>query len=491
MNSTLKRPTWTLGDEIHPATFPASTLDPHACFRSALDTPRGAYRMNDVTTVMKAALGFAAETMRDAIAEIAFMARDAGPDTAIKGSSGWQGSWLPGPDASRIDMMMVHPDKCGAWHLSVAFKPVMTEAAAAREIELDALIEAEMEATGASRMDRMMAKMFPKGDGSANVQAMKRLNDDPASYRKAERGDALESLSGTALDLGAKGWNGVGPGGKPFGVEDFTQAKSFLPIKTYPKTWWSGMALNVRPVSSYQRHEGMLQSGGCESTASPEIPMEILSDLIRSNDLDGLVFARSDEASKKSWICFGGLSSAIMEEAAHAAVAAAGGFFDESVSSHIRDFSAGIAASDVSWQIEEWFEVVPRMIEKGMGDAKSPFDCNDGRDRAHALREDGVRSLQTTTQNGTYRIDMHEGEDGAFVAAEAFRMQGSERKVIGRFVMKEGKLVHDYGAAEDREAIPYTIRNVRDMNGLIGSLSSVACVFNDEHPKVDEDSPNP
>ena len=83
MIAVLKRPTWYVGGEIHPAPFHASLLEFAACFRAALDISSGAYRMNDVTTVINAALCFAAETMRDALAELAFLARDAGPDRLL------------------------------------------------------------------------------------------------------------------------------------------------------------------------------------------------------------------------------------------------------------------------------------------------------------------------------------------------------------------------------------------------------------------------
>jgi hypothetical protein len=36
--------------------------------------------------------------------------------------------------------------------------------------------------------------------------------------------------------------------------------------------------------------------------------------------------------------------------------------------------------------------------------------------------------------------------------------------------------------------IPYHIRNIRDMNGIMNSLASVACVWRDERP---ESSPSP
>ena len=249
------RPTWKLGDETHPATYPAVDLDPDQALQAALEATVGYDRYNDVSLVLGAAIDHAAECMKDAISEIAFRARDLGPDTPQVSESGWRAFWEPGPSGTNIDLMLVHETEPGAWHLSVRFNPVMTEAAEAREAEIEARI-AEANA-GVSPRDLFMARLFPRKDDPLMAE-LKRLEDDPASYRPAARGDRVSVVYGTALDLGAKGWRGTGPGGKPAHVEEFAHARHFLPLKAYQDTWWNGIQLTLRPNPSYQRHEGML-----------------------------------------------------------------------------------------------------------------------------------------------------------------------------------------------------------------------------------------
>jgi hypothetical protein len=87
-----------------------------------------------------------------------------------------------------------------------------------------------------------------------------------------------------------------------------------------------------------------------------------------------------------------------------------------------------------------------------------------------------------------------EAEAGVVAPVLAVREAGRRDHVAGRFFVTEDGpedgLRPDLGG-EKRPEIERSIRNVRDMNGLIGSLASVACVFDEEHPEGDEDGPNP
>lgn len=399
------RPTWELSDKTYPATFPADQLDPDETLQSALDVRASYDRYNDVTTVLGAAIDHAAECMKDAIAEIAFRARDLGPDTPQVSDSGWRAFWEPGPSASNIDLMLVHETEPGAWHVSVRFTPVLTEGAAAREAEIEArFAEAN---TGVSPRDLLMARLFPKKEDPVLAE-LKRLEEDPASYRPAARGDRVSVVYGTALDLGPSGWRGIGPGGKPAHVEEFAHARHFLPLKTYQDTWWNGIQLTMKPVPAYQRHEGMLTHNSDRGGACPEPPIRILSDLVRSAGLAPLVEERAAEVGRLPWISYGAEHRVPLEEAGHAMVHAAGGMFDETVGRRLSAFWAGIAAQDVESHLEEWFTLAPAMAAAGYGTGDEAFSCNDGRDIAQAVVNGPVRSLKTETQNGTYRVDMTE-----------------------------------------------------------------------------------
>ncbi len=483
------RPTWELSDKTYPATYPADQLDPDEALQAALDATVGYDRYNDVSLVLGTAIDHAGECMKDAISEIAFRARDLGPDTPQVSQSGWRAFWEPGPSGANIDLMLVHETEPGAWHVSVRFTPVMTEAAAAREAEIEARISAAQ--TGLSRGDMMMARLFPKKDDPL-MGELKLLEDDPASYRPAARGDRLSVVYGTALDLGAKGWRGTGPGGKPAHVEEFAHARHFLPLKAYQDVWWNGIQLTLRPVPSYQRHEGMLTHSTGRSGACPEIPLLILSDLIRSSDLAPLVAKRAAEVGSLPWISYGEEKRVPVEEAGHAMVHAAGGMFDETVARRITAFWAGIAAQDVERHLGDWFALAPQLASAGHGTGDGAFSCNDGRDLARAAVTGPLRVLRTETQNGTYRVDMTEAEDGGVARVLAVRESGGRDHAIGRFVMTGDGLRPDFGP-ENGPEIAHHIRNVRDLNGAIGSLASVACVFEEEQKqnRAGSDGPEP
>jgi len=483
-----KRPTWTLSDKTLPATYPAADLDPDAALQAALDADISYDRYNDVTTVLGAAIDHAAECMRDALAELAFRARDLGPETAQRSGTGWSAFWEPGPSGANIDLMLVHAIEPGAWHISVRFAPVMTEEAAAKEVEIEARISAAN--TGLSPRDLMMARLFPKGDDPL-MGELKRLEDDPSSYRPALRGDRISVIYGTALDLGSKGWRGVGPGGKPARVEEFAHARHFLPVKAYAENWWNGIALSMRPVPSYQRHEGMLTHGSDRSGACPQIPLRILSDLIRSTGLTDLVTPRALEVGALPWISFGDERHVHLEDAGHAMVHASDGMWDQTVDDRLTAFWAGIAARDVERHLDDWFTLAPGLAAAGYSGGERDFSCNDGRDIARGAVNDGVRSLRTETQNGIYRVDMTEDGDGGVAHVLAVRESGGKDLPVGRFVMTADGLRPDFGP-ENGPAIEHHIRTVRDLNGAIGSLASVACVFADEvRCPSEQDGPEP
>ena len=102
-----------------------------------------------------------------------------------------------------------------------------------------------------------------------------------------------------------------------------------------------------------------------------------------------------------------------------------------------------------------------------------------------------VRSLRTGTQNGIYRVDMTEDGDGGVAHVLAMRESGGKDLPVGRFVMTADGLRPDFGP-ENGSEIPHRIRTVRDLNGLIGSLASVACVFEDEVLRpTEQDGPEP
>lgn len=188
----------------------------------------------------------------------------------------------------------------------------------------------------------------------------------------------------------------------------------------------------------------------------------------------------------------GGERHALLEEAGHAIVHAAGGLFDPSVERRIAAFWAGIAAQDVERHLADWFALAPELAAAGHGAGEEAFSCNDGRDLARAELNGPVRSLRTETQNGTYRVDMTEDGEGGVARVLAVREVGGRDLPIGRFLMTDEGLRPDFGPGNGPE-IAYQIRIVRDLNGAIGSLASVACVFEEEQKRnrAGSDDPEP
>lgn len=485
MHSLPPRPTWTLDDKELPAAYPARLLDPDEAIERALAGRKSYTRQDDVSLLQHAALTYAGECMADALAELAFRAQEVGPDAPLEGSSGWVAVSMPARSKSSLEMMLVHPVEPGGWHVEMRFRPQMTPEAKERSAE----IEKSMRDAGVSPIDIILASVTGKDiPFSAN---MKSLEADPASWIPAGRGAKLTHVMGTAIDLGAKGWNGIGPGGKPRGLEEF-ETRASLEKRGPDQVWWSGLHLKLQPVPSHQIRDGLLTPNNDRGGACPHLPAVILSDLIRTQGLADLVTARAQRVGSMPWICFGSGDAVHLAEAGHAIVHAAGGFFDKTVEARIRDFSAAIAAKDVELHLEEWTSLATSMISRNRKSENTAFYCNDLRDIAHAKSEGGTLSLFNRTQHGHFRLDLISDEAGNLQGVQAFRCTGARDHAVGRFRMEGGALVADYGP-ENGSEIAYEIRNIRDMNGIINSLSSVACCWEEEMKlkQDEEDGPSP
>lgn len=204
------RPTWTLGEETLPASYSALSLDPDAAFAAALARDGGYGRMDDVSDVLKAALCYSAESMRGGFASLAFNSQS----RSIKSPSGWMALHGSGPSKSSIDIVLVHPEQPGAWHVSFHFDEVMIPEAAERDKALSREIREAKLAAGATPKEAMLAEILgslrgAKGERTPLEKELDTLRQDPANYRSAAPGDVLARIDATALILGADGWRGV------------------------------------------------------------------------------------------------------------------------------------------------------------------------------------------------------------------------------------------------------------------------------------------
>lgn len=457
----------------------AHTLTPAAAFAKALDHEVYYDRGEDVSKVMEAALSYATETMSEAIGTLAFMARE----MAVVSASGHRIQAVPGPSAQAIDLLLTQDGQPGGRLITVHYDPVLHEEGKAAVAAIKAEMEAEMDALGVTGHARIFAEM---GIGKQTLATAQKLKDYKASgtgYRPAEPGDPVRVIRSTSLDMGT---GRVVPA--VFGVpreieaEDAVPVAKALPVKAHPEGWWPGIDFEVR-LAHRAHDDGALMPRPRRTGAGFAGTFAALSEIIRDAGLGDLVAAREAVISHTPWNTSGVGYFQDLEEAGYAAVHASGGFFDAAAGDHIRNFSNDIAARDVAKNIDEWVRTARGLAEKGFCSPDTTFDCNDGRDVAFAeVLTRGV-AFYTRTQHGSYALNVEFRADDDVHTVRATRLGSRD---VGRFVMTPDGLRADYGPTPEADAIPYTIRNVRDMNGIIASLSSVSCVFADTYPEADD-----
>lgn len=459
----------------------AHTLTPAPAFAKALDHEVYYDRGNDVSKVMEAALSYATETMSEAIGTLAFLAKE----MPVVSAAGHRIQAVPGPSAQAIDLLLTQDGQPGGRLVTVHYAPVLHDKGKAAVAAIKAEMEAEMDALGVTGHARIFAEMGIGKQTLQTAQKLKAYKASGAGYRPAEPGDPVKVIRSTALDMGT---GRLVPG--VFGVpreieaEDTLAVAKALPVKAHPDGWWPGIDFEVRPALRAHDDGALMPASRRTGPGFPET-FAALSEIIRDSGLAHLVSEKDAVISHTPWHTTGVGYFQDLEEAGYAAVHASGGFFDAAAGAHIRQFSADISAQDVAKNIDEWVRTARGLADRGFGSGSATFDCNDMRDMAFAeVTADGV-AFHTRTQHGEYRVDVALGPDDGVLAVRACRCGGQDRDV-GRFVMTAAGLRADYGATPEAEAIAYTIRNVRDMNGIIASLSSVACVFCDTYPEADD-----
>ena len=463
------RPTWTLDGKGIPCTYPAALLDPDVAIGSALDLAAGFDRLDEVTGLKSAAISHATECMSDALAEIALRAQGAIPGGLSETPDGWRVGSAAENGPSSIGLMLVHAEGRGAWHIRVAFVPEMTPEAKAIKAE----VEARMVAAGVTPVDLVLAEVA--GKKVPHHDELRAIMAEPSSWTRPSRGARFQGLIATAINLGPQG-------GRPEGVEEVISLTDFTKLVPGAK-WWPGQHLEAGPARRYPGQSETLTPNVSSIGACPHLPMMILSDLIRANGLMPLVAPRAEIAGSRPWIQYGNERDVPVRDAGHAIIHASGGLYDASVQDRVARFSAGIAAHDVGRHLEDWTRTAIEMISEGVTSAERSFDCNDMRDICHAGREGSRLWLRLETQHGSFRLDMMLAKGGAVAEVLASRIRGGRDIPVGRFRMTGRGLCAEYGTD-----IPYDIRSIRDMNGIIGSLASVACVWQDERPG---NSPSP
>lgn len=450
-----------------PTTALAHTLTPEAAFAKALDNDSGYERAEDVTVVMMAALSYAKETMSGAIGELAFRARGG----EVVSASGHRLRALPGPSPRAVDLLLTQDGRPGGRLITVHYAPVAHAEGAAALAALHAEREAEMDALGLSGHARLLAGIGLGEHKLATTAEIERYQTSGAPYRRARPGDAVSKVQSTSLDMG-DGVIVAGASGLPRELErgDAAQAKDALPVKAHPSTWWPGIDFEVRPA--FRGPGAVLRPASGRAGAGFHATFSALSELIRDAGLARLVEEQNRVIAHTPWLTSGVSRFPDLEEAGYAAVHGSGGFFDAAAAAHVRRFSEEIAAQDVANFVDEWVSTARGLADQGFVSEDTAFEANDGRDVVFAEARDDRVTLRSSTQHGEYETVIDLGPGDAVLGVVARRDGGEE---FGRFVMTEGGLRPEYASIEHR------IRNVRDMNGVVMSLTSVACVFEEEH----------
>lgn len=181
---TAERPTWKLKDRTYTGSFPARSIDPDAAMEAALAYKISHDRLNDVTALVKAAMGYFIESSQDALVELACKVT-AG---SLRAPDGWELEVLPQRSGQTAELLLRSAD-AGGWHIGLSAAKELTGAAHARLEELNQEINRDLDALGLTGKEMILRRIFPKGDLTPAEKAYAALEADPESYRGLQPGD--------------------------------------------------------------------------------------------------------------------------------------------------------------------------------------------------------------------------------------------------------------------------------------------------------------
>lgn len=468
-------------------------IDPEAALVDLLGLHVRYERAREPHDLMIAALNYATETMLPALGEMAFLAaRNVGLGT----EEGDRLHPLPSEKINEVNLLLTRDGEPGGHLLSMEFQPVLTPEGEKRMAELAAERDGEIRSLKLDDKAGFLAMLGigPKLRSQEKIEAYKKSGE---GYRRAEAGDKVTSLLSIALDFGSRpvtlmgeGWSLSGLAGHPKALEntDVSPYKDLLVGKDgkidridLSKKWWQGQDMKIT-ASLNDRDRPVMGRTNMTGPRS-DITMVAISRLMNENGLTPLVNSANDEMGEKHWFLTGVLPYDHITIAGCAAVHASGGLFDEKVSETLRSFSREIAAQDVSKSLDEWLSTARRLVEQGFTSRKKSFTCNDMDDHAFADIKDRQVLLGVENQNQVSMITIILGDDDAPLSVS---MRSRKGRPVGRFLMVDGALRPDY---DSEPGIEDTMRNVRDMNGLVNTMASISCVFAEEYPEEDDYGP--
>lgn len=435
----------------------------------------GHERMGDTSSVSNAIAAYASATLLQSIGGLAFqIARQA----SVQGEDGWSAHAYKSESSHKSSFLIFEDDEPGGALIQVeyeqVFKPEIKE-------RMNALFYADHEklrARGIDSSDLLVKEILKKGRDEKEVTEeyleTLTLKNDPSSYVTPREGHPVKDVSVISLDLD----NMLVGGSNRHGVMRHLEKSLSSTLEEAEQPGYNpGKILGMKAVRRDDHATVMLPLLG--TCLMPEIMLSALSGLLRKNGYADEVEARERLFSQQKIWTSDVSHYPDLESFAYALVHENKGFVDRETVEEIRLFSAEIAAHDISLFLPALVKLSQGLIREGY-DGEKTFDCNDLRDIASVRETEHGPVLITKTQHGTYYVLLRMSENQNVTSVHVSKSGG---KNLGSFSIREGQI------SPDMDNYPeYTIRNVRDMNNAILSLSSVACVFEEENP---DQSPDP
>lgn len=278
-------------------------IDPDAAFAAALAQEVTYGRGLDARKVLNAAAGYAAQTMSGALGALAVRLSGQGPFR----NAGWTAEALPVVSPAARAFRVSSSAEAGDFVITFEFRRDLADGVRSAVSALNARVEAERRARKVSRTDMVVAEVtgVPAFDTDA-ARDLAAVLADPASYAPIGERTAVRHLV-------------IHRGGVP--VLDQKPALRTLGTRRY---------MPNRP--------GFPQE--------PDPALVILSAFLRRTGLDARVAEANAEVGAFPWSASGVAHFTALEEAAYAAVCAAGGLFDETVSRRVRDFAEALLRAE-------------------------------------------------------------------------------------------------------------------------------------------------
>jgi hypothetical protein len=395
-----------------------------------------------VTDIHQGAISYAGECLLPALGALALRLRT---DTRLELADGCVLEADPASPRFRTDLLLTRPGESRAWHIFVCHKPELSPAG---ELARSRLPTVSVE-------DLIASILNPSAEERA-------IDADPANWLDLTAATPVERIGGTLLRLAPR--NG------------FT---TFRPPENVPETWWPDLALNLKPASEFglngERQPGI---GTHRGSSDPYMELRLLQTLSRAISETGLgdiLPDRNAALGSTRWLQFGDRDNATRLSAGMRMVHDAGGLVTGAVIDGMDLAERRVYASLVENELGTLRTLAADLRGAGVSDAGSAFDCNDGRDMAWADLGEGSERLHVRNQSGTFILELV--EDGAVRI-----LKGGPSLTLLETLVPGADGLEPVAANGD----PPSIRKVRDRNGVLLSLTSVACQF-----ELDSEEPSP